>query len=30
LLVNGKRRPERVHLGARALRPSRVPFERCP
>jgi hypothetical protein len=30
LYVNGAHRPERVHLGPRALSPKSVPFERCP
>jgi len=30
LLVDGKRRPERVHFGPGAEAPARLPAERCP
>jgi|SRR5579871_292551 len=30
LLLDGKRRPERVHLGGSARTPPKVPFDRCP
>jgi hypothetical protein len=30
LILDGKRHPERVHLGGRGKSPGKIPFERCP
>lgn len=30
LLLDGKRRPDRVRIGARGATPGHVPFDRCP